>query len=251
MSNVGPFEVPAWASFPLTIVWLVTCSNAINLIDGMDGLAAGLGLFAASTTLVAAILQGNYSLAFAITPLAACLLAFLLFNFNPASIFLGDSGSLLIGFLLGCYGIVWMQKTATLVGLAAPMMALAVPFVDLLLAITRRFLRGRPLFSADRGHIHHILLDRGLRPRTVAFLLYGVAGFGAMLGLVANQSTEWAGIVLALFCIGVFLGVRHLGLVELETLQKLITGGTIRRMLDRQIALRGFEKSLAPRDNAG
>src|SRR5262249_19014445 len=100
-----------WWSIPLTVFWLVGCTNAFNLIDGVDGLAAGLGLFATLTSLIAALALGNLTLALATAPLAGALLGFLRYNFNPASIFLGDSGSLLVGFLLGCYGVLWSQKS--------------------------------------------------------------------------------------------------------------------------------------------
>src|SRR5947208_12565007 len=129
-------------------------------MHGGDGLAAGLGLFATLTMAIAALLHGNLTLAIATAPLAGALLGFLRYNFNPASIFLGDSGSLLVGFLLGCYGVLWTQKSATLLGMAAPLMALSIPLLDTALAIVRRFLRHQPIFGADRGHIHHKLLAR-------------------------------------------------------------------------------------------
>ncbi|MBV8902876.1 MAG: undecaprenyl/decaprenyl-phosphate alpha-N-acetylglucosaminyl 1-phosphate transferase, partial [Acidobacteriia bacterium] len=165
-----------WISLPVTVIWLVGCANAFNLIDGLDGLAAGVGLFATLTSLVAALTHDNLPLALVTAPLAGCLLGFLRYNFNPASIFLGDSGSLLIGFLLGCYGAMWSYKSATLIGLTAPMMAMAIPLLDVALSIVRRFLRNQPIFSADRGHIHHRLLERGLTPRRAALFLYGICG---------------------------------------------------------------------------
>src|SRR4029079_2155009 len=141
---VGGFTAPAWLSLPLTIAWLVLCANAFNLIDGVDGLAAGMGLFATSTMLVAAVLGDHVALALATAPLLGALVAFLRYNFNPASIFLGDSGSLTIGFLLGCCGALWSQKSATILGMVAPMMALAVPLLDAVMAVVRRFLRYEP-----------------------------------------------------------------------------------------------------------
>src|SRR5258707_5829576 len=140
----------SWWSLPLTIVWLVVCANAFNLIDGVDGLATGLGLFATVTTLIIALLQGNLALAVATAPLVGALLGFLRYNFNPASIFLGDSGSLLVGFLLGCFGVIWSQKSATILGMTAPLMALSIPLVDLCLSIVRRFLRRQPILRCDR-----------------------------------------------------------------------------------------------------
>ncbi|MCP5111522.1 MAG: undecaprenyl/decaprenyl-phosphate alpha-N-acetylglucosaminyl 1-phosphate transferase, partial [bacterium] len=186
IASIAGVEIPAWSSLPLTVIWLVGCANAFNLIDGMDGLATGVGVLATLTIFGAAILQQNTPLALATVPLAGCLLGFLRYNFTPASIFLGDSGSLLVGFLLGCYGVIWSQKSATILGMTAPLMALAVPLMDTALAVVRRFLRGKPIFGADRGHVHHRLLDKGLAPRSVALLLYGACGFAAALSLLTS-----------------------------------------------------------------
>src|SRR5207248_2457378 len=153
--GVGGFSTHGWWSLPLTIMWLVGCSNAFNLIDGMDGLATGVGLFASFTMLAAALVQNNAPLALASAPLVGALLAFLRYNFNPASIFLGDSGSLTIGFVLGCFGAIWSQKSATLLGMTAPVMALSVPLLDTGIAVVRRFIRRQPIFSPDRNHVHH------------------------------------------------------------------------------------------------
>ncbi len=106
----GYSVVDSWWSIPLTMVWLVACSNAFNLIDGLDGLATGIGLFATATALLTAILSGNGGLALLTAPLLGALLGFLRYNFNPASIFMGDSGSLTVGFLLGCFGVVWSEN---------------------------------------------------------------------------------------------------------------------------------------------
>jgi len=141
----------------------VACVNAFNLIDGLDGLAAGLGLFATLTTFAAALLQQNFELAIATVPLSGALLGFLRYNFSPATIFLGDCGSQTVGFLLGCYGVLWSQKATTLLGMTAPVMALSIPLLDTALSVARRLLGGRPIFRADRGHIHHRPWIAGLR----------------------------------------------------------------------------------------
>ena len=133
---------------PLSILWLVGCTNAFNLIDGLDGLAAGVGLFATITMLLAAFANHNLQLALVTMPLAGALIGFLRYNFNPASVFLGDCGSLLIGFLLGCYGVMWSQKSATLLGMTAPLMALAIPLLDAALSIIAPVYRGISLSSA-------------------------------------------------------------------------------------------------------
>jgi len=242
----GGFLTQSWWSLPLTVVWLVVCSNAFNLIDGIDGLAAGLGLFATLTTLVAALLQGNYALAVATAPLVGALIGFLRYNFNPASIFLGDSGSLLVGFLLGCYGVVWSQKSATLLSMTAPLMALAVPILDVCLSIARRFLRLQPIFAADRGHIHHRLLDRGLSTRKVALLLYAVGGLAAIFSVVQSQVHDrLSAVVFALFFACVWLLVGRLGYVEFRVAGKVLFGGAVRRLVVAHIHLRNLEGALA------
>ncbi len=241
---IGWHQLSSFITIPLTIVWLIACSNAFNLIDGVDGLATGIGLFATITTLLAALTHGNLDLALLTIPLVGALLGFLRYNFNPASIFLGDSGSLLIGFLLGCYGVLWSQKSATLLGMTAPLMALGIPLMDTILAIVRRFLRHQPIFGADRGHIHHRLLDRGLTPRRVALVLYGVCGFGAACSLLANMDVgRFGGLVVILFCLGAWIGVQHLGYAEFGATGRMLS--RFRRLVDQDVKLRFFETQLA------
>jgi len=239
------WELPEWLSLPVTLLWLAACSNAFNLIDGVDGLAAGAGLFATATILLGALLHGNMPLAFATVPLGGALLGFLRYNFNPASIFLGDSGSLTLGFLLGCYGVLWGQKSATMVGMTAPLMALAVPLLDTAVAIARRFLRGQKIFQADRGHIHHRLLERGLTPRRVALLLYGACGLAAGMSLLASVShNEFKGLVILLFCGAAWIGLQHLGYAEFGLAGRMFLDGTLRRHLASRLALDRFEQAL-------
>jgi UDP-GlcNAc:undecaprenyl-phosphate/decaprenyl-phosphate GlcNAc-1-phosphate transferase len=243
--SFGGHVLPVWAQLPLTLVWLVLLTNAINLIDGMDGLATGVGLFAALTMFTSALLAGNVPLAMATVPLAGALLGFLRYNFNPATIFLGDCGSLLIGFLLGCYGLIWSQKSATLLGVTAPLLALAIPLLDVFLAIVRRFLKRQSIFGADRGHIHHRLLDRGLTVRQAALLLYGVALLFAILSLISSVTQDsYAGLILVLFCAVTWIGVQGLGYVELNMAGRLLIGGGFRRLLLGQLALRSYQESM-------
>jgi len=236
---------PLWG-IPVTLVWLIGCTNAFNLIDGVDGLAAGIGLFATVTTLIAALMQGNMDLAYATAPLAGALLGFLRFNFNPASIFLGDSGSMLIGFLLGCFGVIWSQKSATLLGMTAPLMALSIPLLDTGIAIVRRFLRRKPIFEGDSGHIHHQLLARGFTPRGVALLLYGVCGLAAAFSLLQSVVHQrYAGLVILIFCAAAWMGVQHLGYVEFGMAGRMVLRGGFRRVLAAQLILRKLEQDLA------
>jgi len=246
IGTLAGHTVPAGWSTLLTIAWLVGCTNAFNLIDGLDGLASGMGLFATLTTFVAAILHGNDTLALATLPLAGCLLGFLRYNFNPASVFLGDSGSLPIGFLLGCYGVIWSQKSATLLGMTAPLMAMAIPLLDTGLAIIRRWLRGAPIFGADRSHIHHKLLDKGLTQRRVVLLLYLACGVYAALSLLQSMTEHnFGGAIVVLFCVVTWLGLQHLGYIEFGVAGRAVFGGALRRIIHGQIALLTRERELS------
>jgi UDP-GlcNAc:undecaprenyl-phosphate GlcNAc-1-phosphate transferase len=235
-----------WA-FPLTIFWLLLCTNAFNLVDGMDGLATGVGLFATLTIFVSALFENNQQLAMATLPLAMCLLGFLFFNYNPATIFLGDSGSLLLGFLLGCYGVIWGQKSATFLGMIAPMMVLAIPLLDVSLCVVRRFLRHRPIFGADRGHIHHRLLDRGLAPRQAVLLIYAGCGLTAGFSLLQRvvHSPGLSVLLLVLFAVALWIGIQFLNYTEFGLARRLILGGELQEVLNARMALQGYERAVA------
>jgi len=230
------FEAMPWLTFPVTVCWLLACTNAFNLIDGLDGLASGVGFFATVTMLLAALLQGNVEMQILTVPLAAALLAFLRYNFNPASIFLGDSGAMLIGFSLGTYGIIWSQKSATLIGFAAPVVALAFPIAETLISIVRRFLRGHPVFEADSGHIHHLLLERGFGPKQVAAMIYGVAAVSAGVSLVlAQPAIRDRGVILIAFCLLAWFAFQKLGYTEFTSARKVLLGGAVRRLVASDI----------------
>jgi len=243
--NVGAAPLPGWLVLPATLFWLVLITNAVNLIDGMDGLATGVALFATLTILVSGLQWKNVPLAMAVVPLVGALLGFLRYNFNPATIFLGDSGSLTIGFLLGCFGIFWTQKSATMLGVTAPLLALAIPLMDSVLAVIRRFLRRESIFHADRGHVHHRLLSKGLTVRQAAILLYGVSLIFAILSLVSSMVRDsYAGVVLVLFGAVTWMGVQSLGYVEINMAGRLLLGGGFRRMLMGQLVIRNFEEAV-------
>ncbi len=240
--------LPAWPGleFAITVIWLVGCANAFNLIDGMDGLAAGVGLVATVTMLVAALSQNNLPLALATMPLAGCLLGFLRYNFNGASVFLGDSGSLLIGFMLGCFGALWSEKSVTLVALTVPLLAVSIPLIDVVLSIVRRYLRNRPIFQADRGHIHHRLLDLGLSPKNAVLTIYGVCAVVALLSLLASAlHNQFSGLIVILFGGAVWIGIRQLDYTEFTSASRMFLGGKFRRIIDVETRMVDFETSLA------
>jgi UDP-GlcNAc:undecaprenyl-phosphate GlcNAc-1-phosphate transferase len=246
LGTLGGHPFPSALSFILTIVWIVSCTNAVNLIDGVDGLATGIGLFATITTLIAALLHHNIDLAFATVPLAGALLGFLRFNFNPASIFLGDCGSMTLGFLLGCYGIVWSEKSTTLLGVTAPLVALSVPLLDAGLAVARRFLCRQPIFGADHAHIHHKLLSRGMTPKYVVLILYGFCGLAATASLMLTTAREQDRVfVIVLVCLASWLGLQHLGYSEFGVAGRMAIEGAFRGLLSEQVVLLRFEEELS------
>ena len=187
LAGASPVGVVLGAlAFPLTVLWLVGIANAVNLIDGMDGLAAGVSLISAITIWSVAMsphvaLHQPYA-AWIAAVLAGALLGFLRWNFNPARIFLGDSGAYLAGFILAAVAVTGVMKTATALTLLLPALILFFPILDTSWAIVRRLARGKSIFAPDAEHIHHRLLRTGLSQKHVAYLIYGFSG---ALGLVA------------------------------------------------------------------
>lgn len=244
ISGFSGVVLEPWLSLPLTVGWLVLCTNAFNLIDGVDGLATGVGLVSALTILLSALLQENLALALAVAPLAGALLGFLRYNFNPASVFLGDSGSLLVGFLLGAYGVLWTQKTTTMVGMTAPLMVMAVPLFDTGIAVVRRFLRNKPIFGADRDHVHHRLLALGFSHRGVAFVLYAACGIASVCSLLVSAfQQDYAAVVILLFCGSIGFGLYLLDYPELAALRRVL-GGDLQRIVAGHVSLRQLDRDL-------
>jgi UDP-GlcNAc:undecaprenyl-phosphate GlcNAc-1-phosphate transferase len=233
--------------FPLTVFWLLLASNALNLIDGLDGLCAGMGLMATLTLFCAALLRHNLPLATATFPLAGALIGFLCYNINPATVFLGDSGALLIGFLLGCYGMIWTQKASTLLSMLVPLLALSIPLLDVSLSIVRRFLRNQPIFSADRGHIHHRLLDRGFSAKHAVWVLYLFAALAAALALlsISPWAGRYQGGVILLFGVAAWIGIRQLRYSEFEIAGHFLFGGGLKKALDGRMKFERLGLELA------
>jgi UDP-GlcNAc:undecaprenyl-phosphate GlcNAc-1-phosphate transferase len=203
----GFTEIGAGLGIPLTIFWMVAMMNMINLIDGLDGLAGGVTAIAGSTLFFIAIMKGQVLAAIMCSILVGATLAFLLFNFYPAKVFMGDGGALLLGYILGVISVQGALKAATAVTLVIPVLALGVPFFDTLLAIVRRVKARQPIMAADRGHLHHKMLDLGLSQRQTVLILYLIS---AVLGGAALISTVSDVPVSALFFMA-FLGTGVYG----------------------------------------
>jgi len=212
----------AMLCFALTVGSVVLICNAINLIDGLDGLAAGAALFSMVTIFTFALVNGRHGSALAVTILAGANLGFLIFNFNPASIFLGDSGSLFIGFMLS--GFVMSesgQQSDALHSILVPIVSLALPLTDLALTIIRRYLSGHSLFGADREHIHHKLLELGLSQRQVVAILYSVSALFAVMSLTFLYPSRLIAVpVMAILMLFVFFGIRHLNYHEFDEFER-------------------------------
>jgi UDP-GlcNAc:undecaprenyl-phosphate/decaprenyl-phosphate GlcNAc-1-phosphate transferase len=218
----GSYSLPWFLGLPLTILWVVAVTNAFNLIDGLDGLAAGSALFSTLVFFVCSLVNHSWWGSLMSVTLAGAILGFLRFNFNPATIFLGDSGSLFIGFMLSALALEGQQKAPTFVAIAIPVVSCGLPILETLLSILRRLISGRPIFTADREHIHHKLLQMGFSHRQVVTVLYVVSAVFAMLSLFLLWPTgSTLGLVLAVVGTGVWLGVQHLNYLEFGELRRV------------------------------
>ncbi|MGO9011514.1 MAG: MraY family glycosyltransferase [Bryobacteraceae bacterium] len=238
--------VAVWLDYLLTVFWLLLTSNALNLIDGLDGLCAGMGLVATLTLFGAAMLRHNLPLAHATFPLVGALLGFLCYNISPATVFLGDSGALLIGFLLGCYGMIWTQKASTLLSMLVPLLALSIPLLDVSLSVLRRFLRNQSIFSADRRHIHHRLLDQGFSARQAVWVLYLFGTLAAAVALLASSPLGGKSqvVVIVMFCVAAGIGIRQLRYWEFDMVGQFLFRGGLKRALDGRLRLERLTSEL-------
>jgi UDP-GlcNAc:undecaprenyl-phosphate GlcNAc-1-phosphate transferase len=215
-------------SAPLTILWFVAMSNAFNLIDGLDGLAAGVGLFSTTTLFIACAINERWEIAVIAASLGGALLGFLRYNFNPASVFLGDSGALFIGFALAAIAVRGSMKSSAAIAVAAPVMALAVPILDASISVFRRLVRGDAVFKADGDHIHHRLIGMGLTPRRVVVILYAVAAaFGALSLLTMTSRGQIVGLVVIASSVVTWIGVQQLGYAEFAEIQRSLRHGLV------------------------
>jgi UDP-GlcNAc:undecaprenyl-phosphate/decaprenyl-phosphate GlcNAc-1-phosphate transferase len=247
----GAQRFPWFVGLPLTVIWVVAITNAFNLIDGLDGLAAGSALFSTMVVFVVSLVSQAWLGAVMSLALAGAILGFLRFNFNPATIFLGDSGSLLIGFLLSALALAGAEKAPTLVAVAIPVVSFGLPILETVLSILRRLISGRPIFTADREHIHHKLLQRGLSHRQVVIVLYAVSALFALLSLFLLWPTgSTLGLVLAVVGSGIWLGIQHLNYLEFGELRRMAHRTIEQRqiMINNLAVRRGIEELKAAND---
>lgn len=203
-----------YLSYPVTVLWIIGITNAVNLIDGLDGLAAGVSAIAAVTLGVVSTLEGFAGVGILAFILAAGILGFLKYNFHPAKIFMGDTGSLFLGFNLAAIAILGLTKSATVVSIFLPVIILGIPIVDTVLAIFRRYNNGKPIFSPDKEHLHHRLLALGLTHRKTVLTIYGVSFILGISAVLMSVSTTPQGMVIMLFLTaGAFTAADRMGVL--------------------------------------
>ena len=187
-------------SYPITIFWIVAITNAVNLIDGLDGLAAGICAIACGSIAVLAFSSGNVIMVVLMLAILGSLTGFLFFNFNPARIFMGDCGSMFLGFILASGSVICAAKSNTMVSLALPALAFGLPIFDTVFSMLRRYLARWPIMSPDRGHLHHRLLDLGLLHRDAVIVMYGITAAATGAGLFM-MVTRGGGTIAVFFCV--------------------------------------------------
>ncbi|RAT98757.1 glycosyltransferase family 4 protein [Brevibacillus sp. Leaf182] len=203
-----------WLAIPITMFWIVGVTNAVNLIDGLDGLSAGVSAIAAGTMGVMALLMDDYKVATYCFVLLGAILGFLYFNFHPARLFMGDTGSLFLGFNLAALSIMGF-KEALFVSFIIPIVVLGVPLWDTFFAIVRRIVNKKPISSPDKGHLHHCLLNMGLSHRSTVLTIYSISIFFGTMAILLTKTTKWTTIiVMVALLIAIHLGTEIVGLVS-------------------------------------
>ena len=211
----GGYFYLEYLSIPLTIFWVISFTNVVNLIDGLDGLAAGVSAIASLTVILVAVQMGYYHIAVMTAALAGGIIGFIRYNFNPATIFMGDTGSMFIGYMLAAISVYGAVKTAATVALIVPAIALGLPIMDTAFAIMRRYSNGRPIFQPDKGHLHHRLLAMGMNQKQAVLLMYGIT---AILGIAAVLWAEfdgfYAALIIAAIITAVAVGAKKIGILN-------------------------------------
>lgn len=232
-----------WFSWPLTVLWIVGITNAVNLSDGLDGLAAGISAIACGVIAIFALNSGNIVMAVFMFAMLGSLTGFLFFNFNPAKIFMGDCGSIFLGFTIASSSVLILTETPTFIGMALPVLALGIPIFDTLFSILRRFLERRSIFAADRRHFHHRLIDLGFKHHQAVIIIYTITlvtvGLG-MLMLVTRPSIS----VIIFFCL-LFMSIYVFHVVGAIRLRETIKGLRQKYKIKQEIQkeIRNFENA--------
>lgn len=210
--------LPELVAIPVTIFWIIGFTNTVNLIDGLDGLAAGVSFIASVSMFLLAYTMNQYLPAMIIVAMAGAALGFLQYNFNPAKIFMGDTGSMLLGYTMAVAAVLGLVKTAATIALVVPLIALGLPILDTLFAIIRRKMSGVPIFQPDKGHLHHRLLALGMSQKQAVLIMYFVSiVLGIVALFVANVSYQ-TGIATVMVVLAVIIyTAKRLGILQKTT----------------------------------
>lgn len=241
----GSHHFPWFVGLPLTVIWVLAITNAFNLIDGLDGLAAGSALFSTLVVFVVSLATQSVLVSLLALALVGAIAGFLRFNFSPATIFLGDCGSLFIGFVLSALALRGATKSPTIIAVAIPVVSFGLPILETTLSILRRWISGRPVFVGDREHIHHKLLQQGRSHRQVVIILYAVSAvFGLLSLFLLWPVSQMLGLVLAVVGVGVWIGVQRLGYLEFGELRRVAQKTIGRQLLINNLAIRRATQEL-------
>ncbi len=204
-----------WLAYPITILWIVALTNAVNLIDGLDGLAAGVSAIASFSMFLIALMQGNYVIAVMSAALVGACCGFLPYNFSPASIFMGDTGSTFLGFVMASLSVLGLFKIHAIISFAVPFIAFGIPIFDTSFAIFRRIKEHRPIMSPDRGHLHHRLVDMGFSHKQAVLIIYAICIVLGAVAVLSFKSKLLAIVIAVLGVIGAFV-FRYWGRMKKE-----------------------------------
>lgn len=211
----------SWLSVPITLFWVVGITNTLNIIDGLDGLSAGVAMISSFSLMVVAGKFGIVNIIILAAAMAGACLGFLPYNFNPAKIFMGDTGSLFLGFMLAAISIEGVMKSVATIAVVAPILILGVPIFDTTFAICRRLLNGQSIVAADKGHLHHRLLNRGYSQRKSVLILYSVSAFFGLFAILVSKANSKQAVYLsvAMLIVAVLLAIK-IGLFENKDMDK-------------------------------
>lgn len=239
-------------AFVISIVWIVGMTNAINLIDGLDGLAAGVSGIAALTLYIVAVIRKQDDMAIISVSLFGAIAGFLPFNFNPAKIFMGDTGATFLGFILAIISIEGTMKSVTALAVAIPILVLGLPIFDTIFAVFRRILHGKPIGEADRGHVHHRLLDMGLSHRMAVISLYIVSGALGIVSIALVDKGLLPSIILliiiVMFGIGGARNLKEITLIPEDKRMRQKEAAENSELLDAQLEVASGNKQDADYD---
>ena len=209
ISSTGVLQLGMF-SVPITVIWIIIVTNAVNLIDGLDGLAVGVSSIASFSLFFIAILGGEQNVAIISAALAGGCLGFLPYNFNPAKIFMGDTGSQFLGYMLSVICIQGLFKGYVIISFIVPLLILGLPLFDTIFAIVRRAWNHKPIMGADRGHLHHRLLDSGFTQKQTVAILYVIASVLGISAVLLLEKGAYAACVLLLVAVGIAFGLYKL-----------------------------------------